>query len=109
MEQSRIFAANEKENLLGEKEMHIQELQQSKKNVMEEKERIIQELMKARDELKIAKENEKREMQRLLDMQRKFIGEYRNSVVYPFYRATHSFGETGMGKFLQKALKKQKK
>jgi len=37
--------------------------------------------------------------------QKIFINEFRSSIIFPLYRLSHSFGETKIGRFLQKLLK----
>jgi hypothetical protein len=39
------------------------------------------------------------------DLQKKQIGEFKASVIYPLYKLTHSFGKTKLGKRIQKIIK----
>ena len=41
----------------------------------------------------------------IIAIQKGRIDQFKNSIVYPFYRITHTLGNTKLGKILQKLLK----
>ena len=45
------------------------------------------------------------EQTKILLIQKQIIGQYKSSIVYPFYRITSTIGKTKLGKLLQKILK----
>ena len=45
------------------------------------------------------------EQAEIIKKQKQFIGGYKSSIIYPFYRITHTIGKTKTGKILQKLLK----
>jgi len=77
-------------------------------NILKDKAESEQDLKNQINERKKESEDKKGLIENQLEIiekQRKVIGEYRASIVYPFYKITHSFGNTQIGKIISKLIK----
>ncbi len=94
-----------------EKEGHIKNFENALKNKEEElrhAKKIQEETRHRVAELESCcnmHEKKSADMEKQIEMLSIHVGRFKNSIIYPFYKATSSFGKTSLGKIIQKILK----
>ena len=89
------------------KDVEIEKNELLKDVEIEKNEFKIETIKQVNDLKKIIQEKNKiiEEQTKILLIQKQIIGQYKSSIVYPFYRITSTIGKTKLGKLLQKILK----
>ena len=75
---------------------------------LKERDKLIESLEEQNNDLnKKAKllDHINQEQHKILMIQKRIIGQFKSSIIYTFYRVTHTIGETKLGKILQKLIK----